>query len=459
MIRTVLLILSGNAFGALMLFVRNLAVARLITVEDYGIAATFAISMAIVEMASGLGLQQLIIQDKEGNDPNLQAGLQGFNILRGVISGVILFFLAGPIAGFLNIPDVVWAYQLLALVPVIRGFEHFDIYRLNREMKFGPLLLTKTVPALIGVLSIWPLYLAYDDYRIMLYSVLLHWVLVVVTSHLVARRRYRANLDRSVMRRALHFGWPLLITNTLLFAIFQGDKIIVGRTMGLEDLALFTMGVTLTLSPLLVSASSEKQFFLPQLSAARDDDTFDRLANAAMQASLVSGLGLVTLMTLIARPLVDVLLGERYAALGPILVLFAIWQAVRIFKVGGTIAALSKAQTSNEMVTNVIRILALPIAWNIAVAGGTLSQILWVAIAGECLAFGAALVLVRVRLGLKLDRQVLPILIAFCLLGVAASTTIFPLPGDMMLLAKGLVVILFLATLASARTLRAYITN
>ncbi len=459
MIRTVLLILSGNAFGALMLFVRNLAVARLITVEDYGIAATFAISMAIVEMASGLGLQQLIIQDKEGNDPNLQAGLQGFNILRGVISGVILFFLAGPIAGFLNIPEVTWAYQLLALVPIIRGFEHFDIYRLNREMKFGPLLLTKTVPALIGVLSIWPLYLAFDDYRIMLYSVLFHWVLVVVTSHLVARRRYRASLDRSVMRRSLHFGWPLLITNTLLFAIFQGDKIIVGRTMGLEDLALFTMGVTLTLSPLLVSASSEKQFFLPQLSAARDDDTFDRLANAAMQASLVSGLGLVTLMTLIARPLVDVLLGERYAALGPILVLFAVWQAVRIFKVGGTIAALSKAQTSNEMVTNVIRILALPIAWNIAVAGGTLSQILWVAIAGECLAFGASLVLVRVRLGLKLDRQVLPILIAFCLLGVAASTTIFPLPGDMMFLAKGLVVILFLATLASARTLRAYITN
>lgn len=459
MIRTVLLILSGNAFGSLMLFVRNLAVARLITVEDYGIAATFAISMAIVEMASGLGLQQLIIQDKEGNDPNLQAGLQGFNILRGLISGVILFFLAGPIAGFLNIPEVAWAYQLLALVPIIRGFEHFDIYRLNREMKFGPLLWTKTLPALLGLLSIWPLYQAFDDYRIMLYSVLFHWVLVVATSHLVAGRRYRATLDRSVMRRSLHFGWPLLITNTLLFAIFQGDKIIVGRLMGLEDLALFTMGVTLTLSPMLVSAASERQFFLPLLSTTRDDKTFARLADAAMQASLVNGLALVTLMILIAHPLVDILLGERYAALGPLLVLFAIWQAVRIFKTGGTTAALAKAQTSNEMVTNVIRLLALPVAWNIAAAGGTLIEILWVAIAGECLAFVASLVLVRVRVGLKLDRQILPILITSCLLGVAACTIIFPALEDSMFLSKGLVLILFFATLASAKEMRASIAS
>ena len=44
MIRKALALLSGNAFGSLMLLVRNLVVARLISVEDYGIAATFAIS-------------------------------------------------------------------------------------------------------------------------------------------------------------------------------------------------------------------------------------------------------------------------------------------------------------------------------------------------------------------------------------------------------------------------------
>ena len=68
MFKSALLLLSGNIFGSLMLLVRNLVVARLISVEDYGIAATFAISMAIVEMITALGLHQLIVQDSKGND-------------------------------------------------------------------------------------------------------------------------------------------------------------------------------------------------------------------------------------------------------------------------------------------------------------------------------------------------------------------------------------------------------
>ena len=55
MFRSTLFLLSGNAFGSLMMLVRNLLVARLISVENYGIAATFAICMAIVEMMSTLG--------------------------------------------------------------------------------------------------------------------------------------------------------------------------------------------------------------------------------------------------------------------------------------------------------------------------------------------------------------------------------------------------------------------
>ena len=41
--RALLLILSGNALTSILLLVRSLVVARLLTLEDFGIAATFAI--------------------------------------------------------------------------------------------------------------------------------------------------------------------------------------------------------------------------------------------------------------------------------------------------------------------------------------------------------------------------------------------------------------------------------
>ena len=426
MFRSVILLLSGNAFGSLMLLVRNLLVARLVSVEDYGIAATFAISMAVVEMASGLGLQQLIVQDKGGNDPRLQAGLQGFNLLRGLVSAAVLFMLAHPVAQFLGIPDVAWAYQLLALVPAMRGLEHFDVHRLGRRMVFRPLILSKAVPALISVLSLWPLYQVFADYRVMLYAVLIQWACTVAASHLLAERPFRLKLDRGQSVRALSFGWPILINNVLLFAVFQGDKLIVGRELGIEALAIFAMGVTLTLTPTLVTGASETQFFLPQLSAAANDrDRFARLAAAAMQASLVSSLILVIAVAIFGPPVVRLLLGVKYEAVVPLLTWMAIQQAVRNLKVGCTIVALSRAHTSNAMIANALRLLALPVAWYAAAVGGDLLVIIWIAIAGEAIGFLTSLVLVHYRLGLDISRVRVPLFAGLLVITVIGGKAYF----------------------------------
>lgn len=461
MLRTALLILSGNTFGSLMLLIRNLAVARLVSIEDYGIAATFAISMAIVEMASNLGLQQLIIQDKSGDDPRLQAGLQGFNLLRSFLSGAALFLLAVPIANFLGIPEIAWAYQLLALIPVLKGFEHFDIYRLNRKMLFRPLILTKSVPALISVLSVWPLYRAFGDYQVMLYAVLLQSVLKTAVSHMVAQRPFRVVFERATMLRSLRFGWPLLINNILLFAVFQGDKLIVGREIGIEALAIFSMGITLTLTPSLVMAASAQQFFLPQLSALTDDQgKFTRLALVSMQTSLAGGLLLLVTITLFGPPLVHFVLGAKYAALIPLLTWLAILQAVRIFKVGSTVTALAKAHTGNAMIANGFRMLVLPGAWYVAAHGGSLLQIIWIATIGDTLAYAASSFLVVLRLKLNMRGMLVPLVATIVVLATAAGHALASLCADYPS-AWGAVGVagLFLASLATMKEMRNYVTQ
>ncbi len=398
MLRSAVLILSGNAAAALLLLARNLIIARLIPVADYGIAATFAIAMAVVEMMSALGLQQQIVQAKDGDDPRFQAALQGFQVLRGVIAGAVLYALATPIADFLQVPQAAWAYRLMALVPVLNALVHFDIYRMNRQMQFGPLLLTGAVPALASVLAVWPLSVWYGDYKVMLYAVILQAVLTAVTSHLVATRPYRLLLDRAVMGQSLRFGWPLLVNGILLFAVFQGDKLIVGRELGMEALAIFAMGFTLTLTPTLVMAKSVQNLFLPQLSAALGDaPRFAHLSAVTLQAVLLLGLSLVMITVLIGAPVVYLLLGDKYLDLLPYLPWLAVMQAVRVFKAGPAIVALALGHTSNAMLSNLGRVLSLPVCWAVAVTSGDLLVIIWVAIAGEVLGQITAILLLRYK--------------------------------------------------------------
>lgn len=458
MFRSALLILSGNAFGSLMMLVRNLLVARLVSVEDYGIAATFAISMAIVEMMSTLGLQQLIVQDTDGNNPKLQSGLQGFHLMRSVFSAGVLFVLAHPIAQFLGIPEIAWAYQVLAIVPLLNGFTHFDIYRRQRQMVYLPSILSTAVPAFLSVLLVWPLFTYFGDFRVMLYAVMVQAIGTVVLSQLTASRPYRLSLDRDVIWRSLGFGWPLLINNILLFAVFQGEKLIVGRELGMEVLALFAMGFTLTLTPTLVLAKSTQSFFLPQLSAAKDDpDRFGRLAMATMQAGLTNGLFLLTGVVLLGAPAVHFLLGGKYDLLIPYLIWLAILQAARVFKTGSSVVALSQGRTTNTMISNMFRAVSLVPSFYVATSGGDLVLIIWIATLAELCGFAASVLLVRARIGLNLGPMVLPITVSLALLAAAGVLVQWGQGTTLSYMLVGSTLALFAGAVFTMRALRQYL--
>lgn len=422
MIRSLVMLLSGNAFSALMLLARNLLVARLVPVADYGIAATFAITMAVIEMMSELGLKQLIVQARDGDDPRLQAALQGVQVLRGAFSALLLVLIAAPLAAFLHIPQAAWAYQMLALVPLLQGFLHLDIYRFERQMHFAPQMLALSLPALISVVLIWPLFAVFKDYRTMLYAVLAQAALTLALSHALAQSRYRIRLDPPTMRRALGFGAPLALNGLLLFISFQGEKLLVGRLLGLEQLAYLAMGFTLTLTPTLVVARAVQSFFLPQLS--RTDliqARFNALARATIEANMLNGLLQAGVILALGGPLVAWLLGPKYAPLLALLPWLALLHAVRVFKVGPAVVALARARTSNAMWANLCRVISLPLGVWLALQGFGLQAILQSALAGELCGLFVSLFLLKTRIRLDLRPLYMPLFTSLTFLAAAGA--------------------------------------
>lgn len=401
MFRSIAVILSGNVFATLVLMVRNLLIARLISLENFGIASTFLLAMAIVEMFSALGLKQQMVQAKNGDDPHLQAALQCLNVFRGGISAVILFLLAHPLAAFFGAPQAAWAYQMIALVPLFYGFVHFDVERLTRQMKFGPTALINAVPALGSLLIIWPLYQIFDDYRLLLFAVLTQSGLTILISHVIAKRPYALALDKSVIIASLKFGWPLMLNGALMFAILYGERTIVGRELGLEVLALFSMGFSLALAPALVMGKSATSFFLPQLSACAEPQRFSTLAMATLQAHILMGNFLLVSVALLGGPFIHMILSEKYAAAIPLLTWLGIMQALRVWKTGSAVVAMSRTHTENAIVTNVVRVMLLPVGWYVVHEGGTLVELIWIGIAGEFIGFMLGLGLACWRLGLS----------------------------------------------------------
>lgn len=429
MFKKALMLVSGNAFASALSLLRNLAIARLISPEDYGIASTFAISMSIVEMVSYLGLQQLMIVDRDGDIPHVQAAAQGFQVLRGFLSSTLLFLISGLYASFLGIEEVVWAFQIIALVPLFNGFQHFDQHRLKRHMNFRPSILTTALPPLFSVLAIWPAYLIWPDFRVMLVSIFVQALSMVAMSHLTAERGYRLAWDNELVRKAMQFGWPLLLNGVLLFGIFNGDRLIIGRELGMTTLAIFSMGFTLTLTPTLVLANSLQTFFVPLLSREVErPKSFQGLAEAAVEGGMVIGLLLMLGTSLLGGPIVHILLGSKYEALLPFLVQLGVMQGVRIAKTGPSIIALSRGRNILSIWANIPRILALPVAWIVVLRTGNIESVIGVGIAAEMLGLMIALWTTRTRIGVRLRHLFLPFTLFFACAVVAYADAWITVP-------------------------------
>lgn len=420
MFKKAIMVVSGNAFASIFLLLRNLIVARLVSPENYGIASTFAMSMSIVEMLSYLGLNQLMVVDKDGDDPKFQAAMQGFQVLRGLFSSIVLFMIAQPYATFLGVERVAWSYEVLALVPLINGFQHYDPHRQRRHLNFTPSVLASSIPAVVSVLTLWPLALMFGDYRIMLFALFAQAIAMVATTHLTAKRPYRLTFDLSLMKRATKFGWPLLLDGVLIFGAFNGERMIVLRELGVSQFAFFTMAFTLTLTPTIVLANSSQSLFLPNLTGARDDPaTFQRLSVASVESGLAIAVLLVLGTSLVGGPLAYALTGPKYVSILLILVPLAILQAVRVAKNGGNTVALACGRSSLSMMGNLIRVASLPISWWIAVTTGNVLAIVWTVCLAEILAFVLSIWLMRRWTGVKLRPLVLPIFLTGLLCAAA----------------------------------------
>lgn len=421
MMRGAATVLCGTAATSVLSLARNLIVARLIPLEDYGIAATLIVVLAVVEMASALGLQQQIVRDGQGDDPRHQAALQGLHVLRGAVLAVVLFVLAEPLALFFGVESAATSYRWLALVPLLNGLAHFDMHRLHRHLRFGPMLLANLIPAGMSVALVWPSALWLGDHRALLWAILAQSAGQVLASHLMAERPYRLALRYAAMRESLRFGWPILLNGALLFAVFNGDRLIIGHLAGMEPLALFSMGLTLALAPALVLEKSAQVYFLPLLATALSDAArFARLSAVAFRAHLAAGALLVAGVALLGPPFARWALDGRYAGLEAILPLLAVQQGLRLVKNGNSPAALAQGRTVVSLLVGLPRLFCLGLAVIVVRNGGGLDGVILTGIVGEGLGFALSLFLTRRMLHLPL-RPLVPASVLFVCVVVVAG--------------------------------------
>jgi O-antigen/teichoic acid export membrane protein len=351
---------AGNGLSAVFSFLRNIAIARLISVEDFGIVVLLSLIVAAVETISNLAIDRLLVQAPDGDDPELQATAHMLQVARGIIGALLVFFTATMLAALFKVPQAGWAFQTLALAPLIRSLAHLDTVRLQREMVFQPTFWGVALPAGLSLGLAVPLAYWLRDYSVIVWATLLQVLAQTVISHLLASRPYRWAWNRAVATRILSFGWPLLANGLLMFAVFQGDKAIIAVAFTPEVVGWYGAAFMLTLTPALFVTSVIQSLLLPLLSRHQNaSGDFWHRSNQTEQLCFALGFLIAVVFLALGPELLLVLFGSRYRDGAVIVMLLGLAQGFRVAKAGQFLSSVALARTTDPLVANIVRGAAL----------------------------------------------------------------------------------------------------
>jgi O-antigen/teichoic acid export membrane protein len=361
--------------------------AHLLSKGDFGVAAALTITLQLLEMLSDPAADRLIVQARATDIDRLMATAHLLTIVRGFLVGLLLLLLAPLAASLFGIADAAPAFMILAAVPVIRAGLNLDCRRAQRDLKSGPAVLVELLPQAGALALTYPAVAWSGGFEAVLWITIGQALLQLAVTHALAGKAYRVGFDREWFQRIMAFTWPAMISALTLLAVYQGDRIIVGRVFGIEALAAYSVAFVLTMVPAGLVGRAGTSLLVPVF-AELDGQPELRRTRFILSIELTVVLAALYLAAFImlGGQAVALVFGPKYAGLGHLTAVLATMWALRMLQMPLTSFLLAAGEPRTLTIGGAIRASALGLAIAVAAFGGNLILLAATGIAGEALA-------------------------------------------------------------------------
>lgn len=370
-------------------FCRNILLCRLLPIEEMGQLIILLVSLRLVEMATDLSLRVQMQQAHDGGGFRFQRVIHTAMHVRAFFLSTVLLCMAFPLSLVFGGTPAAETFALMALVPLVKGFEHTDYRRRERAFRFVTSSIVQIGGAVMALMAI-PLWISVmDDHRVAVPVVLTHAASTVILSHVLAKRRYRVGFDIALLARIWKFAIPLMGCALLSFAQLQGDRMIIALTYSWEEVARYAIAAQLMLVPLMILTRSSQSMILPVFREIIGSHEA-RFADTARYAIfLFAGLGVVFALgyAAFANFLLWLFYGQAYQLELPVLLSLGLLGGFRVARIAQVYIVLGLGRPDLHLKATMFQSLGF-VMGAIAAAAGCELYLMLVAIAlGEGAAY------------------------------------------------------------------------
>ena len=373
-------------------FIIQIVLARILNPTDFGIVAITTVFMTLANTIIETSFSSSVIQKVELSQ-TLLSSIFYANLVLSVIVYAILFFSAPVIARFYNEAILAPILRVQGLRVVISPFYSVHESLLNREMNFKKIFFCDLIGALAQ--AVVGLVMAYTGFGVwaLVFSALVNYTISGIGKMKISRWRPSLFFSYSLVKDSLSFSSKILAIRFLRKIFYNIRTLIVGKAYNTETLGYFNKGFQFPSTAMTVVDGSLTSVAFTSLSKLQNDKQklFDTLRNY-VRIMMYLCTPMMIGMAMVAKPLVTVLLTDKWLACIPYLRIVCLTHLLTplnvkttAFEALGESGISMKLHVGSIVLSIILLFLSVPFpAWVMVLSGFVSSLILQVATAVVC---------------------------------------------------------------------------
>lgn len=311
-------------------FALGIILARLLTPEEYGTIALILIFIVVSQVFVDSGFTQALIQ-KKNRDENDISTVFLFNMGISVLCYILIWFSSPLIASFFEISELSILLRIMAISLMINGIFTVPNTLLTIDLNFKApakvYLVSTTIAGLIAI------YLAYTGFGVwaLVWQTLIRSVLMAFGLWFSVKWRPRLVFSKNSFDQLFSYGSKLLLASLLTVFFSKLNEFLIGKYIGAKDLGFYSRGVQFTGLVSTTFNSMVNKIFLPSLAPFQDDiPVLVKQTKKIITTTTLISVPIFLTLAIIAKPLILVLLTEKWIAAAPIMQIFCFSRMITV---------------------------------------------------------------------------------------------------------------------------------
>lgn len=316
-------------FSRLIALIKTAILARVFSPLQFGVFGISTLLLAFLEILTETGINIILVQSKEKIEEFVDTAWV-VSIIRGIIISALIYFTAPIIAVFFNSKEAVFIIQLIAIVPLIRGFINPSENSFQKNLHFHKEFYLQS--SLIGIDAVFSIIFAVLTRNV--YSLVIGQIasasFEVLFTFVFIKPVPRFTIDSKKLGQIFHKGKWVTWVGIWQYIAENLDNISVGKFLGTSQLGVYQVAYRISTLTITELSDVVNRVFFPFYSKISEDRKNIKsifLKSTLLLSSVVVPVSLI--FYFFPREIILILLGSKWLGAVEVLKVLAFYGMLR----------------------------------------------------------------------------------------------------------------------------------